>query len=363
MKCGKSISRRNVTLFVETWECDWWKLYNTDGSVKEPLRESFPFKRPFRQDQLMDKIKSGALFGYVQCDIKVPEHLRMKNCHFPANFQKYKCISTRHWSNNTGVCREEIVNVPTRANANIMFWPDQWHHNYSLSTSHLKLGLVCTKNYRFVEYTPVKCFNNFVQSAVNARCQRDENPNTNAVAESMKLLANSSYGYQIRDGSRHSMTKYTNDKKTHAAINNKVFRRLGYINDQLYEVELAKSEIEHNGPIIVGFFILQYAMLRISELYYNFFSKFCDIDKYVEIWIDTNSLYLSLAEKQLYGCIRSENRQKRDLLRKKDCYDSFTANACSYFFLRTCCPKHRKRDKKDWIVQGKLSMQWHVVFV
>ena len=33
----------------------------------------------------------------------------------------------------------------------------------------LELGLVCKKIYRFVEYTPVKCFNNFVQSAVNAR--------------------------------------------------------------------------------------------------------------------------------------------------------------------------------------------------
>ena len=31
------------------------------------------------------------------------------------------------------------------------------------------LGLVCKKIYRFVEYTPVKCFNNFVQSAVDAR--------------------------------------------------------------------------------------------------------------------------------------------------------------------------------------------------
>ena len=33
---------------------------------------------------------------------------------------------------------------------------------------YLELGLVRKKIYRFFEYIPVKCFNNFVQSAVNA---------------------------------------------------------------------------------------------------------------------------------------------------------------------------------------------------
>ena len=58
-----------------------------------------------------------------------------------------------------------------------------------------------------------------------------------------------------------------------------MFKRLRYINDQLFEVELAKSEIEHKEPIIVGFFILHYAKLRMLELCYNFFTKFCDTDK------------------------------------------------------------------------------------
>ena len=46
---------------------------------------------------------------------------------------------------------------------------------------------------RPVFYTPLKCFNNFVQSAVNGRKEGDENPKSSVVAEIMKLLANSSY--------------------------------------------------------------------------------------------------------------------------------------------------------------------------
>ena len=153
---------------------------------------------------------------------------------------------------------------------------------------YLKLGLVCKKIHRFVQYTPRKCFNNFVQSAVDARRQGDENPNSSVVAETMKLLANSSYGYQRMDRSRHTVTKYLNDEKPHSAKNSKMFKRLNHITDQLHEVELVKAE--HREPIIVGFFILQYAKQRILELYYNFFKKFRDTDKYEELEMDTHSL-------------------------------------------------------------------------
>ena len=120
---------------------------------------------------------------------------------------------------------------------------------------YLELGLVCKKIYRFVEYTPVKRFNKFVQSAVDARREGDENPNSSVVTETMKLLANSSYGYQMMDRSRHTVTKYLSDEKIHGAIKMKFFKRLDHINDQLFEVDLAKAEIEHREPIIVGFFI------------------------------------------------------------------------------------------------------------
>ena len=45
-----------------------------------------------------------------------------------------------------------------------------------------------------------------------------------------------------------------------------MFKKLGYIKDPLYQVELAKCEIEHKEPIIVAFFILPYDKLRVLEL-------------------------------------------------------------------------------------------------
>ena len=147
-----------------------------------------------------------------------------------------------------------------------------------------------------------------MQSAVDARRQGDGNSNLSVVAETMKLLADSSYSYQILGRSRHTVTKYLTDEKTHAAINSKLFKKLDQVNNSLYEVELAKAQIEHKEPIIVGFFILQYAKLRMLELYYDFFTRFCDVNKFEELEMDTNSLYLALAEKELEDCIRPEMR-------------------------------------------------------
>ena len=332
---------------VEMWECEWWSIYKIDASVKSHLRENFPYRRPLSEEQLLQGIIDGRLFSYVQCDIEVPEHLQS---YFSNVLPIFK---------NSEVSREDIGPLMREyaEKENIMPQPrGMLISNFILTNGtiitplllfYLQLGLVCKKIHRFVQNTPRKCFGNFVQSAVDARRQGDENPNSSVVAETMKLLANSSYGYQIMDRSRHTVTKYLSDEKTHSAINSKLFKRLNHITDQLHEVELVKSEIEHREPIIVGFYILRYAKLRMLELYYNFFKKFCDTDKYEELEMDTDSLYLALSEENLEDVILPEKRAEWDQLRSKDCNDNFTANATDNFFPRTCCKVHKKHDKRE----------------
>ena len=155
----------------------------------------------------MQEIKSGRLFGYVQCDLKIPEHLKSYFANFPPIFK------------NTVVSRNDIGDL-MKENAEkegIMSQPRRmlilsFHiKNGSIITPlllyYLHLGSDCTKIHQFVQYIPKKGFNSFVQSAVNARRQGGGNPNSSVVAETMKFLANNSYGYQIMDRSRHTVTK------------------------------------------------------------------------------------------------------------------------------------------------------------
>ena len=167
--------------------------------------------------------------------------------------------------------------------------------------------------------------------------RRDEKPNSIFVPETMKLLINRSNSYQNLDLSHHSVTTFLNDEKTHAAINNKLLKRLAHIKDTLEGVELVKSDIGYKEPIFAGLFISQYAKLRILTLYYNFFTNFCDTDKYEEMETCTDSLYSTGMEKIVKLYLR---RKKLEwvLLWCKGCIESFTTNAHRSFFSRTSCP-------------------------
>ena len=87
--------------------------------------------------------------------------------------------------------------------------------------------------------------------------------------------------------------------------------------------------VEHCEPTLVGFVILQYAKLRMLELYYNFFDKFCDVNTFEELEMDTNSFYLALAEKDLDGCILTSKRAGWTEKRSND------------------RSKHKKHDKRE----------------
>ena len=135
---------------------------------------------------------------------------------------------------------------------------------------YLKHGLVCKKIHPFVQYIPKKCFNTVVQSAVNARHQGDENPNLSLVAETMKLLANSSYGSQMIDRSRHTVTKYLNDEKRTVQKIAKCSSVLITLLINCTKLNWLKPGIAHIEPIFVRLFILQYAKQERLELYFKF---------------------------------------------------------------------------------------------
>ena len=58
---------------VEIWECNWWEALKGEESVKFHVRNNFPFKLTLTQEPLLAKIREDKLFGYVQCDLEVPD--------------------------------------------------------------------------------------------------------------------------------------------------------------------------------------------------------------------------------------------------------------------------------------------------
>ena len=175
-------------------ECEWWRLYNTTNTVRQHTREHFPYRRSLAAEQLSEEKKKGKLFGYVQCDIEVPENLRANFANFPPILKNSLVSKSEIGDLMKNYAEEERFLSQPRKTLISSFTLQNGTLITPLLLFFLQLGLVCTKIHHFVEYTPRKCFNSFAQSAVDARRQGDENPNSSVVAETKKLLANSSYG-------------------------------------------------------------------------------------------------------------------------------------------------------------------------
>ena len=75
---------KDIKLLI--WECNWWKAVKGDESVKNHVRNNFPFKPPLTQESLLTKIREDKLFGYVQCDLEFPDGLKYKFSNFPPIF-------------------------------------------------------------------------------------------------------------------------------------------------------------------------------------------------------------------------------------------------------------------------------------
>ena len=189
------------------------------------------------------------MFGYVQGDLEFPDGLKNKFSKFPPIFNNF-IVSQADIGDymKDYVIDNLLLKTPQRMLIS-SFKLENGTVITPLLNFDLSLGLKCTKIYCCVQYTPKKCFNNFVQSVFDAKRAGDENLESIVVAETIKVLGNSSHSYQMMDISRHTETKYLNDEKTHKAINGKSFKRLNKVSKELYEVELVKSKIEHREPI------------------------------------------------------------------------------------------------------------------
>ena len=160
----------------ELWECDWWESFKTNDKIKNHIKTHFPYKRRFSTDSLLAKIKDGSLFGYIQSELVVPDELKSKLANFPPIFKKTEVgikVIGEHMKNYA--IENEVFKYPQRMLIS-SFKLENGTIITPLLNFYLEIGLQCTKIYRFVQNTPRKCFNNFVQSVVDVRKEGDENP-------------------------------------------------------------------------------------------------------------------------------------------------------------------------------------------
>lgn len=155
------------------------------------------------------------------------------------------------------------------------------------------------------------------------------------------------------------------DNSTSKLINNSKFEDLCELDNEIIELEQAKSKIRLNVPLIVGMFVLDYSKLLMLRFLYDYLLHHIPQTNFCLIQTDTDSLYMSFSEPSLYLAIPKNKRK------------SFMENYSKWFAVEYC-PDHQREffdaafangtfhpcDKcKEWTLYdgktaGKMHIEW-----
>ena len=254
--------RRHVKV-VEMWECDWKRERDP------PPRQ----KWKMTQNEILTAVIDGTLFGIVECDVRVLDNLREYFSEMQPVFKNVTVtrddigpFMRQYAEENDIMSTPRCMLVGSYRGEKILLTTPllQWY---------LAHGLVVDRVYQIVEYSPKPCFRNFGDSVSAARRAGDADPDKAIIADTMKLLGNSAYGKTVTNVDRHRDIKYSTEVGTSALVNNKRFRQLDVVAEDAYEIEMNKSVVKYTLPLHIGFFVYQYAKLRMLEFYYDFVDR------------------------------------------------------------------------------------------
>ena len=307
-RCNTAYLRCHVKV-VEMWECEWKEIR------KEPDVKSFlaPARRQqwnVTQNEILAAVIDDTLFGMIQCDIHVPPELRPYFSEMQPIFKNANVSRDDIGPYMRQYAEEnDIMSTPRRMLIG-SYRGDKILLATPLLRWYLAHGLVVDHVYQIIEYEPKPCFQNFGDSVSAARRAGDADPDKAIIADTMKLLGNSGYGKTVTNIDRHREVKYCTEVGTSSHINNKRFRQLDVVTEDAYEITSNKVRLTYDLPLHIGFFVYQYAKLRMLQFYYDFIDRYLDRSLFQYCEMDTDSAYIALAGDSIDDLVSAEHRER-----------------------------------------------------
>jgi hypothetical protein len=336
---------------VETmWECEFEKKIKKQPEIKKFIqnrRPRFSQTHPgsVNEKLILQAVLSGELFGAVEVDIAVPDHLYEYFsecspifCNTNVPFDKMGKHMQEHLrSFNLSERPRRLLVGGMKASRILLATP--------LLKWYMEHGLEVTKIHQVVEYIPLKCFEDFVKQVTEARREGDQDPSQSVKSDTMKLLGNSGYGSSIMNKEKHKKVCYVKGENAACLkVNEPEFNKLTQLGGDLYEVESFKKKILLNLPTQIGFFILQYAKLRMLSFHYDCIDKLIDRSHYQLMETDTDSYYYAIDNKTIESVIKPEHMNQYNGQVYGNCQGEIKADL--NWFPRKCCDIHSKHDSR-----------------
>jgi hypothetical protein len=351
----------------EIYECEFEELKLKERSLRQFIwsnLSTFTQLNPGKvtENQILEGVRSGDLFGMVEVDISVPQSWEEVTSPPDTNLspKEYFQEMSPFFGNvdipfemigehmQDHIKKHNLSQKPRRLLIGGMK-AEQILLATPLLQWYLEHGLKVSKIYQTVEYSnPSCCFSSFVQEVSNSRRMGDQNPSKSSLAETMKLIGNSAFGSMIMNKMRHKNIYYVRDyKDISKAVNSSSFYSLKEISEEFFEIEAFKKSIRLDLPTQIGFFILQLGKLRMLQFYYDFMDKFVHRKFFEYCEMDTDSAYMALASDNLEEIIKEEMKEKYHHGLVGFCSDNHpSADDEFHWFPRKCCSHHSIYDKR-----------------
>ena len=160
---------------------------------------------------------------------------------------------------------------------------------------------------------------------------------------------NTAFGVTLVNPSQFTKTKFVESKADLSRnVNSKEFKHYTELGPDLFEVQSTPRQVCMNIPIQIGFFVLQYAKLRMLQFVYNFIHPFIARDDRQALFCETDSYYVGLSGPSFESVVRPTMVEKYKEMIYDHCTNGQSNPAVSEQFIsRECCDACRKWDKRQ----------------
>ena len=159
---------------------------------------------------------------------------------------------------------------------------------------------------QIIQYDPSPCFASFADTVSDACREGDVHPDKTIIADTIKLIGNSTYGKCATDKAKHKGVVFCNTKAASRGVNSHRFRQLESIAESVFQLTLSKKSSKFDLPLQIAFMVYQYAKLRMLQFYYDFLDFYIERPLFQYCELDTDSAYLALARSTLDEFISPE---------------------------------------------------------
>ena len=172
---------------IEIWECEY-NIFKRTNTITN--RYLYPTENKYRlsEKEILDGIKENKIFGAIEVDLHVPDHLKSYFAELTPIF-KHATVNfadigqhMQNFVNESGMTfKKRYYLIGSMFATKILLITPllQWYIDH---------GIVVSRIHQLIQFSPSKCFEQFADSVSNDRRGGDVNPDLKVVADTSKLI-------------------------------------------------------------------------------------------------------------------------------------------------------------------------------